>query len=137
MPNRVEFHESVYRSMIYTNGVIILMVYGRRVQNYARNIVKVDTGNLKSDIDTRFMSQGGLPIVQVGVDTHYGGYVHTGTGVFGPRHQRIYPKKAKYLVFTGRDGNLVFAKSVRGQRPNRYLTRAMKNVFGPNISIRD
>jgi hypothetical protein len=137
MPNRIEFHENIYTTMLYTNGVTILMVYGRRVQGYARGIVRVKTGWLKADIDTRFMSQAGLPVVQVGVDAHYGEYVHTGTGIYGPRRQRIYPKKGKYLVFRGRDGTLVFATSVRGMRPNQYLTRAMRKVFGANIATRE
>jgi hypothetical protein len=129
MSSRIEFHESIYNAMLYTNGVTILMVYGRRIEGYAKKIVRVRTGNLKTDIETRFMSRAGMPVVQVGVDTEYGAYVHTGTGIYGPRRQRIVPKRGKYLVFRGRDGRLVFAKSVRGMRPNQYLTRAMNQVF--------
>jgi hypothetical protein len=64
----------------------------------------------------------------------YGLYVHEGTGIYGPKGQPIRPKRGQYLRFESRNprttapgrGSIVFARQVRGQRPNRYLLRALQ-----------
>jgi hypothetical protein len=68
-----------------------------------------------------------VPIVVVGTNVTYAMYVHEGTGIFGPRHARITPKKGKYLVFTpkGAKGK-VFARSVSGSRPKPFLAEAIR-----------
>lgn len=111
--------------MLFTNSTIICVRAGTRVQTFARRYVRVDTGNLKQSIEVRVTPPG----AQVGSDEDYAAWVHEGTGVFGPHKQRIYPKRGSYLVFTAKDGTVVFARSVRGMRPNRYLTRALRDSF--------
>lgn len=59
--------------------------------------------------------QGGSPLYPL--------YVHEGTGIYGRLHRVIKSRRAKFMVFWGRTG-LVFARSVRGQRPQPYMTRA-------------
>lgn len=64
----------------------------------------------------------------------YGLYVHEGTGVYGPKGQPIRPKRGRFLVFEARNarttapgrGNLVFAREVRGQRPQRFLLESLQ-----------
>lgn len=48
-------------------------------------------------------------------------YVRYGTGVYGPRGQRIYPRRARALRWLDRSG-VHFAASIAGQRPNDFIT---------------
>jgi hypothetical protein len=50
-------------------------------------------------------------------------WVHEGTGLYGRLHRLIRPKRKKAMVFVGRTG-LVITKSVKGQRPQPYMTEA-------------
>jgi len=59
----------------------------------------------------------------------YGGYLETGTGIFGPRGQMITPKRAKMLVWEDKSGNLIFAKAVRGRPATPYLKPALDRQF--------
>jgi hypothetical protein len=107
-----------------------LLRYGRRVERAARRLVPVDTGALKESLHVELGTAArGTRIVRVGSDLYYAAWVHRGTGIYGPHKQRIYPRRARYLVFTVKDGTLVFATSVRGQRGQPYLSEALKEVF--------
>ena len=54
-------------------------------------------------------------------------FVNDGTGLYGPRHQRITPKHARYLHFTWK-GKEWFLKSVRGQKPKRFVERGVNDI---------
>lgn len=47
-----------------------------------------------------------------------------GTPRNAPGVGRIYPKKGAYLRFIGRNGAVVFARSVRGVKPGHFIRRA-------------
>lgn len=84
-----------------------------------------ETGRLKNDrhagvVDEGFRLRGRLEFL-----VHYAIYNVKGTGIYGPRGRRITPKHGKYLVFRI-GGQLVFARSVAGQRPNPFLVDALK-----------
>jgi len=72
---------------------------------------------------------GVLPIVEVGSDLPYAIFQHAGTGLYGRNRRKITPRNGRFLVFRGRDGSMVFAKSVRGVRPTRYLKKALTASF--------
>lgn len=57
--------------------------------------------------------------------TNYGVYVWKGTGIYGERGQPIRPKSAKVLRFEI-DGNVIYTKSVKGQKPNDFPDRAVE-----------
>ena len=59
--------------------------------------------------------------------TRYLPWVNDGTGVYGPRHQRITPKRANYLHFHWK-GREWFVKSVRGQPPKRFVERGTNDI---------
>lgn len=54
----------------------------------------------------------------------YAKFVMKGTGLFGPTHSLIHPKFAQHMVFRGRDGNLVVARTTKGQRAQPFLRNA-------------
>lgn len=111
---------------------------GKRVEGVARRSVRVDTGRLRSSIHTELRVISAVPVARVGTDVSYARFVHDGTGLYGPRRKMITPKKGRYMVFTvrgggsggrittGAGGRVVFARQVRGQTPNPFLTIALR-----------
>lgn len=83
------------------------------------------TGKLDASIFARVIHRGGVPIGQVGTPLKYGLYLDQGTGIHGPRGRPIVPVRAKYLRFTTRTGQVVYAKSVRGIRPTKFLRSSL------------
>lgn len=53
----------------------------------------------------------------------YGRYVVEGTGLFGPRKQKIVPKNAKALKTPWGP-----RKSIKGQQPNDFITRGAEKL---------
>lgn len=60
-------------------------------------------------------------------DTEYLPWVNDGTGIYGPKRQRITPKTAKFLHFHWK-GREWFLKSVRGQRPQHFVEVSMIEI---------
>lgn len=99
----------------------------RNVLNDAKIGTPVDTGAL------RLKHRSGQPVVtglkvaqEVIADTDYALYVHEGHGV-------IYPKNAKFLRFTVKEGGgnkVVFARSVKAQPARPWLRNALKREAG-------
>jgi phage gpG-like protein len=52
----------------------------------------------------------------VGSTAFHAQFAQSGTGIYGPRKSRIYPKRAKALRFKGAGGKFIFAKSSEGSR---------------------
>lgn len=52
-------------------------------------------------------------------------WLSRGTGIYGPHRQRITPRTAKVLRWQDRaTGRVIYARSVKGIRGNRWLERA-------------
>ena len=62
----------------------------------------------------------------IGSDVFYRWWVHDGTGIYGETGQPITPVTAKFLRFEWH-GEVIYAKSVRGQKPNPYYDRAIES----------
>lgn len=116
-----------------------LLRRGIRVQNKAKRLLsgaeshpkRVDTGNLRSSIATQESRFLGSPAVRIGTNVRYALYVHQGTGLYGPRRRLIRPRTSKVLVFKSRvSRRTVFARYVRGMRPNNFLTDALSAARG-------
>ncbi len=96
-------------------------------RNLSRPPQRVDTGRLRGSIKWRVITiAGGYPGVRVWTDVHYARYVHDGTGLYGPKGQWIYPKRARFLRFQPKgSAGYVYARRVRGMRPNNFLADAL------------
>jgi hypothetical protein len=112
---------------------------GIRVQSQARRNLaggggkprRIDTGLLRASVYARPVRISGKPGARVGSDVRYARLVHDGTGIYGPRHARITPKRGRYLVFTPKGAQRrVFARSVAGMRPNAFLKDALSAAKG-------
>jgi hypothetical protein len=121
-----------------------MMRRGYRVEAAAKRCCPVDHGRLRSSIHTQMTHVGGRIVVEIGTDVEYALWVHNGTGLYGPRHARIYPKKGKVMVWTnykkfrsggvnyiqtkgGKDvvRSVTFARSTRGMRGTPFLRDAL------------
>lgn len=86
------------------------------------------TGDLKASIYlSNVKYRGSKYTITVGCDPmelgeiNYAPFVHQGTGLYGPRKKRIFPKTKKALAIPGWG---VF-KSIKGQQPNQFFERAV------------
>lgn len=87
---------------------------------------RVDTGVLRSTIYAELVTERGDLRVRVGSRVRYAYWVHEGTGIYGPRKARIYPKRAAYLRWKNKaTGKYVYARSTKGMKPNRFLVNAL------------
>jgi phage gpG-like protein len=95
---------------------------GLKVQMRAKTLCPVDTGRLRSSITLKIQADG----IVIGTNVTYAPFVHEGTGIYGPRHTPILPKRGRYLVFTPKGATRpVFARSVRGVPPRPFLRMAL------------
>lgn len=114
-----------------------LLKRGYKVQARAKLLVsgagaghpkRVRTGVLRSSILVQLRAIPSLR-VRIGTNVPYAGFVHDGTGLYGPRKHKIYPKKAKVLRWRT-NGKTFYARSVKGMRKNQFLKAALKAAKG-------
>jgi hypothetical protein len=92
------------------------------------------TDNLLNSATTSWSGGGFDTVAQVRFTAPYALYVHEGTGIFGPEGRPIEPVNAKALAFFI-GSNLVFAKSVKGQKGQPFLKEAFEEE-GPKLISR-
>ena len=116
-------------------------VFGRNFQTGLKKIGAIaltesfkrtpaDTGRLRSslNLEVRPLEVSVKPDFGSRKELEYAGYVHDGTGVYGPRKKPIRPKRKKVLRFKTREGNWVSVRQVKGQRPQPFFKEAMPVV---------
>lgn len=92
---------------------------------------RIDTGRLRASGHTVIVFRNGKLAAVVAFPVWYARLVHDGTGIYGPHHQPIRPKRAKFLRFKPRgSGRYVFAKQVKGMAPNPFLRNALVYAKG-------
>lgn len=110
-----------------------LLKRGYKVQAEAKLMVsgagrghpkRVRTGYLRSSIQVQLRASPGLA-VRIGTNAWYARLVHDGTGLYGPRHHMIRPKRSKVLRWKAVDGKTIFAHSVKGMKKNQFLKDAL------------
>lgn len=106
---------------------------GRLAQNIADDAIVF---RIRGDVATaRF---GVQPVMDPGRGSRlYPIYVHEGTGLYGRLHRLITPRRSPVMVFPGggkpwpvligRTG-VVVKRSIRGQRPQPYMTAAFEEA---------
>jgi hypothetical protein len=78
----------------------------------AKTKVPRATGNLGRNIKTEIKPDGSEARVYNELD--YAVYQEEGTGIYGKHKTPVVPKRAKYLRFKSKSGQIIYAKSVRG-----------------------
>lgn len=64
----------------------------------------------------------------IGSNVEYAKYQEFGTGIYGPRHAMIFPKRGRFMVFKGKSGKMVFARQTRGVRPKHFMKKGLLAV---------
>lgn len=101
------------------------------VQGKAKQYAPVDQGVLRASIHTEGPRSSGNNVEAiVGTNVKYAKAQEEGTGIYGPKKQKIVPIRGKFLVFK-RGGETIFARSVKGTRPKWYFRRAKEESKGP------
>lgn len=110
----------------------------RKVQTRAKRNVKFDEGHLRNSVDKSVGVFGSRVIGRVGTGVIYGLYLHEGTGIYGPTGAPIRPVHRQFLRFEVKSGTsavgsrpVVFARSVKGVRGDKWLVRALSVVPYP------
>lgn len=98
------------------------------VANAARRRCPVDNGPLRASIRSETRQRGSEVVGEVWSALEYAAYVHEGTGIYGPTGRPIRPVRARVLSWQPRGGGRVFAREVRGQRPQPFLGDALAEV---------
>lgn len=99
---------------------------------------RVNTGALRADIHPELVIINGKIALRVGTNKSYALWVHDGTGIYGPRGERITPhsakalrwKSKKYGAKKGKFKGFAFAKSIAGMKPNKFLKNALHAARG-------
>jgi hypothetical protein len=125
----VQWDDAELGRMLGPQGVVGRDNFARtkRVENQAKRLCPVDTGRLRASIQSTMPSGSGNVVVSyVYTDVNYARFVIEGTGLFGPHRTPIVPVTSPVLVFTPKGASgPVFARSVRGSRPQPFLTDAL------------
>jgi hypothetical protein len=128
---RVEPHHAGIADFMRTDIARAMLRVGLQVETRAKTLCPVDSGYLRSSINTRLAVEKAVPVVYVGSHVEYALWVHEGTGIYGPRHTPIRPIHGKYLVFKPKGSTrTVYAKQVRGMRGRPFLAQALRDVLG-------
>jgi hypothetical protein len=97
------------------------------VQNEAKRLAPVATGNLRRSITWEWAERGGNLVIRVGTHAEHAIWVHEGTGVHGPRGAPIVPTHGRFLVFTPKGSSKpVFARQVQGMKGRPFLRDALR-----------
>lgn len=97
---------------------------------------RVDAGTLRNSIRSELVETTRDTVTfQVGSDLPYAIFVERGTGLYGPYHSPIYPRRARVLRFQpSGSSTTVFAASVRGMEGVRYLERAVYSLTAQDFA---
>lgn len=99
-----------------------LLRIAERARDHVQSEAPYQTGDLRASHTVQDL---GPNEVQMGTNWDYALFVHEGTGLYGPKKERIRPKKKKALYWPGADHPVA---SVAGQRPNPWLERVLAKV---------
>lgn len=143
--SELKINQSAYNRFLYSPGGEIMTALrdiGNKVRNEAARNTPVDTGVHRASIEVTQHREGPLIRTSIGSRMPTFIYLEVGTGIYGPKHKRIYPVSKKVLRFkSGRGvnplpagkrgtspekrGGWVFARSVKGSPAHHMLVNAL------------
>jgi hypothetical protein len=106
-------------------------------QTRSKQEAPVDTSNLRRNIKYEVETSGNQAKVFVDPAVKYGLYQEEGTGIYGSRHAYIYPKRAKFLAWKAKTGEMVFARKVKGVMGKWYMKKGSEHLLSQNEKVSD
>lgn len=117
--------QSRVRRLLRLPGGLVDRNLRRRVERVQTAAERLAPGSMADGIRSRIDYRVNGPVGVV-TSTHPASlYVIKGTGIYGPTGRRIRPVSARALRFV-LNGRVVYATSVKGQKPNDFLTEALR-----------
>jgi hypothetical protein len=107
-----------------------------KVVNRAMDLSQMELiGNLKrnSPVDEGYMQNSWFPLRfstlnrMVRSSAKYTPFVNDGTGIYGPKGQKIYPKRGKFLSFKYK-GKKIAVPWTRGIKPRRFVEKSINQT---------
>lgn len=122
------FEEAVH-ALLNKSALMVISV--------AKQTAPSDRSTLRNSIDKGpVVKKQNTYSIEVGSNVEYAPYQEFGTGIYGPKKRPIYPRNARVLAFRARSGQMVFAKSVSGVKPKKFMQAGIKAVAdNPNIAF--
>lgn len=136
----IVFSGPALRSIAIAASEDDLRIRANRVLNAARRGAPVDTGRLRASLTVTFnRGPGGEPVARIGSNEPHAIWVHEGTGIYGPRHAMIHPRRGRFMVWPainnsgsgnrryagGKTQFYVFARQTRGMPGRPFLLNAL------------
>lgn len=100
---------------------------GANSEAVAKINTPVRTYQMRAGWYHRCWRTGGKIVGELANKCNHAIFPESGTGLWGPKHARIYPKHKKALSWIGSNGKRVFAGSIKGQ-PGQFIGRSA--MFG-------
>jgi HK97 gp10 family phage protein len=130
MPTEINFELDIddLLAAFDRGGELGMQLAGDIVVAQAKAKVPQRTGQLHASISRLPVEGtllGGDLSITVAAGAPYATFVEFGTGIHGPRKQRIYPKTKQAMRWRGGGGEWVFARSTAGMKAKPYLRPAV------------
>lgn len=100
----------------------------RRVARVQQAAERLAPGSMGRGIRSSIRYEADGPVGTVTSTHHASLFVTQGTGIYGPTGRRITPRRARALRFV-LNGRVVYAASVKGQKPNDFMIRALREAL--------
>jgi len=132
VPPRIDAAELAFIEWVSSNSLLLMS----KAREFLREVTPIRTGYMRSQVATWGFRRYGLGGFRFNLGwrkvdfpgTFYPPYVDIGTGIYGPNKTPIVPRKAARLVWE-RDGRMVSAKSVQGQRGKNMIQEASRKTY--------
>lgn len=98
------------------------------MQAKAKEEAPTASTNLRKNIKYEVDNDGEKATVFVDENIEYARFQEEGTGIHGPKHSFIYPKRAKMLAWRSKAGEMIFARRSSGSRPKWYMKKGMEEL---------
>lgn len=129
---KVEGADQISKALMFKSSKVadnaqikMLKMAALMVESEAKQKAPIDKGVLRNSITNAIEGSEGNRFARVGTNIEYGVYQEYGTGVYGPKGTPITPKRGRFLVFKGKDGNMVFARSVAGSPKREFMKKGV------------
>lgn len=132
--NTTHVNDAKLKAQLTRDSRELLRDVGDRIVRRARQLApKGETGALRASIraeEPRLVGPDRMKI-RIVATAKYAIYQHEGTGIYGPRGQRITPRTRRALKFVWRKqgGQTVYFRSVKGTKATKFLVRAVRDTL--------